>query len=338
VTLDDVAKAAGVSIATASIVANGKRNVRITEATRQRVEEVIEELGYRPNALAKNLVEGRSRFIGLVADAIATTPFAGQIIAGAQDEAWKHGFVLLIANTEGNPDAEQEAITMMLEHRVQGILYSTWFHRAAAIPTPLREARFVMVNCFPPERDFPAVVPDEVTGGRTATELLIQGGHTRIAFINATTPAPAQEGRLQGYKDALAAAGIPFDPELLLYAYPDQEGGYRAAAQLLERDVTGVFAYNDRMAMGLYDRLREQGLRIPDDMAVVGFDNQEVIAAHLHPPLSTVALPHFEIGSAGVRILLGLEEVGSDNLARISCPDVPRESVGAPAVTERTSA
>ncbi|WP_454697820.1 LacI family DNA-binding transcriptional regulator [Arthrobacter humicola] len=328
VTLREVAEAAGVSTATVSLVINKKKNARIAEQTRQRVKDAIRQLGYRPNAMAKTLVSGTSRFIGLVADGVATTPFAGQIIHGAQDEAWKHGYALLIANTEGNRDLETDAIAMMLEYKVRGILYSTWFHRPTVVPETLREADFVLVNCFSPEPGAArAVVPDEEQGGKSATEILLRGGHRRIAFINATTPAPARDGRLQGYKDALESAGIPFDPELVLEAYPDQEGGYGATEELLKRNVAAVYCYNDRMAMGLYDGLRENGLSIPDDMAVVGFDNQEVIAAHLRPPLSTVSLPHYELGAAGVRMLLGLDEASSDAAVKILCPAVERASV-----------
>jgi LacI family transcriptional regulator len=223
---------------------------------------------------------------------------------------------------------------MMLEYKVRGILYSTWFHRQTDIPAPLREADFVLVNCFSNEPGARAVVPDEVQGGRSATEILLRHGHRRIAFINATIPAPAKDGRLQGYREALEEAGVPFDPELVMEAYPDQEGGYRATGALLKRDVTAVYCYNDRMAMGLYDGLREQGLSIPDDMAVVGFDNQEVIAAHLRPPLSTVSLPHYELGAAGVRMLLELDgapDVAADGVAKIYCPPVERTSVKAQA-------
>jgi LacI family transcriptional regulator len=334
VTLRDVAEAAGVSTATVSLIVNKKKSARIAEETRQRVKDAIRTLGYRPNAMAKTLVSGTSRFIGLVADGVATTPFAGQIIHGAQDEAWKHGYALLIANTEGNGELEQDAIQMMLEYKVRGILYSTWFHRQTDIPAPLREADFVLVNCFSNEPGARAVVPDEVQGGRSATEILLRHGHRRIAFINATIPAPAKDGRLLGYREALEEAGVPFDPELVLEAYPDQEGGYRATGALLKRDVTAVYCYNDRMAMGLYDGLREQGLSIPDDMAVVGFDNQEVIAAHLRPPLSTVSLPHYELGAAGVRMLLELDgapDVAADGVAKIYCPPVERTSVKAQA-------
>lgn len=330
VTLHDIAKAAGVSVATASFVANGKRDVRLTDETRERVQRVIDELGYRPNAMAKNLVSGGSKFIGLVADAIATTPFAGQIIHGAQDEAWKHGYVLLVANTEGNEPAEREAITMMLEHQVRGILYSTWFHRAADVPEALRETDFVMVNCFSPSLDSRAVVPDEVQGGRTATDMLLAEGHRRIAFINTTAIAPARVGRLEGYQAALAAAGIAFDPALVLDAQPDQEGGFDAVESILRLGVDAVFCHNDRVAMGLYDGLRARGLAIPDDIAIVGFDNQEVISAHLRPPLSTVQLPHYELGAAGVRMLLGIDEAAPDELRRIACPPVARQSTSAP--------
>lgn len=330
VTMRDVAEAAGVSIATVSLVINDKKNARIGVDARKRVRDAIKELGYRPNALAKTLVSGSSKFIGLVADAIATTPFAGQIIHGAQDEAWKHGYVLLVANTDGNQDAEREAIGMMLEHKVRGILYSTWFHRAADVPEALRETDFVLVDCFSPQNDAVAVVPDEIQGGRTATQLLIDNGHKQIAIINTTTPSPAHEGRLLGYRQALDAAGIEFDPRLVIDAAPEQEGGYEAVADLLASNATAVFCHNDRVAMGLYDGLRRRGLSIPEDMAVVGFDNQEVIAAHLRPPLTTVALPHYELGVKGIRLLLGLDSHQPDELVTVECPPVVRESIGEP--------
>lgn len=329
VTMRDVAQAAGVSVATVSLVLNDKKNARIGADARQRVRDAIRDLGYRRNALATNLVSGTSRFIGLVADAIATTPFAGQIIHGAQDEAWRHGLVLLVANTEGNAPAERDAIAMMLEHKVRGILYSTWYHRAVDIPTALHETDFVLVNCFAPSIDVRAAVPDEVQGGRTATELLLRAGHRRIAMINTTTPSPARDGRLAGYHQALAAAGIPVDPDLVLNEIPDQEGGYAAVDALLRRGVTAVTCHNDRVAMGLFDGLRERGLAVPDDIAVVGFDNQEVIAAHLRPPLSTVALPHYELGAVGVRLLLGIDAGDRGEPTKIPCPAVERRSVRA---------
>lgn len=330
VTMRDVAEAAGVSVSAVSLVLNNKEGARIGADARQRIQDAIARLGYRPNAMAKDLVKGQSRFIGLVADAIASTPFAGQIIHGAQDEAWKHGFVLLVANTEGNQDAEHEAIAMLLEHKVRGVLYSTWYHREVEVPDGLSESECVLVNCYA-AADLPAVVPDEIAGGRDATQLLIDQGHRRIGFINTTTPSPARDGRLQGYRDALAGAGIDFDPALVVDAHPEQEGGYDATARLLDQGVTGIFCHNDRVGMGLYDGLRDRGLRVPDDISVVGFDNQEVIAAHLRPPLTTVALPHYELGVAGVRLLLGLEHP-TDRRVLVACPPIGRASIGRPAI------
>jgi LacI family transcriptional regulator len=326
VTLHDVARAAGVSVATVSFVANGRLDVRMTDATRERVQRVIEELGYRPNALAKNLANGVSPFIGLVADAIATTPFAGQIIHGAQDEAWRHGYVLLVANTEGDQVVEARAIEMMREHQVQGILYSTWYHRAVDVPAGLDTARTVLVNCFAREGGMPAVVPDEVGGGRAATEMLLNAGHRRIAFLNTTSESPAREGRLRGYRDALDAAGVAWDPSLVLDVQPDQAGGFGAVPALLDSQVTAVFCHNDRVAMGLYDGLRDRGLRVPRDLAVVGFDNQEVISAHLRPGLSTVQLPHYELGVESVRLLLG-DVTAPNGVLHVACPVVARDSI-----------
>lgn len=337
VTMREVASAAGVSVATVSLVLNDKKNARIGATTRERVLAAVQELGYRPNAMAKNLVQGTSRFIGLVADAIATTPFAGQIIRGAQDEAWKQGFVLLVANTEGNDDAEAEAIAMMLEHKVRGVVYSTWYHRPIEVPAALTETDFVLVNCYAPDTDARAVVPDEVAGGRAAAELLLARGHRRIAFVNTTTPSPAREGRLRGYRDALSAAGVAFDPALVLDAQPDQGGGYEVTDAVLARQITGVCCHNDRVAMGLYDGLRDRGRRVPDDIAVVGFDNQEVIAAHLRPALSTVALPHYELGAVGMRVLLGLEPAGADGRLALDCPPVERASITVPSAAARRS-
>ncbi|VEG75436.1 Degradation activator [Actinomyces slackii] len=328
VTMREVAQRAGVSVTTVSHVVNHKTEARIGPEARERVRQAVEELGYRPNALAKTLVQGTSPFIGLVADSIASTPFAGQIVHGAQEEAWRHGHVLLVTNTEGNQEAEERAIAMMLQYNVRGILYSRWYHREVEVPPALGETDSVLVNCYGRVGAGPAaVVPDEVDGGRRAAEILLRRGHRRIAFINTTTASPARSGRLQGYRQALAGAGIPVDEDLILEARPDQEGGYGIADDLLATGATGVCCHNDRMAMGLYDTIKERGLSIPQDLSVVGFDNQEVIAGHLHPSLSTVALPHYEMGAAGVRVLLGLQEVPAGGILTVPCPPVERDSV-----------
>jgi LacI family transcriptional regulator len=198
----------------------------------------------------------------------------------------------------------------------------------------------VLVNCYDERGSLPAVVPDEVTGGFTATQALLDAGHRRIAFINATEPAPATVGRLRGYREAMAGAHQKPAPEWIVNVRPEQEGGYDAARHLLSlRELpTAVFCYNDRVAMGLYVVLAKAGVRVPDDMSVVGYDNQEVISAHLDPPLTTVQLPHYELGYKGVQKLLSAHR---DARRRkhiptvLPCPLVPRSSVSEP---DRTAA
>lgn len=329
-TLRDVARVAGVSVATVSLVVNNKTQARVGEGTRQRVLQTVNALGYRTNALARSLVRGESPFIGLVADAIATTPFAGQIVRGAQEEAWKYGYVLLVADTDAVPDATDRAIQMMTEHRAHGILFSTWYHRDVEPPASLGTIPTVFVNCRSTSPGSYSVIPDEEQGGRAATEHLIERGHSRIAFINSTETTPSTVGRLRGYKQALSSADIAYDPKLVVRSFPEQEGGYAAGERLLAmvNRPTAVFCYNDRVAMGLYDRLKEAGLAIPNDMAVVGFDDQEVIAAHLRPALTTVALPHYDIGALAVRTLLDLTgpRQGPAGVQQVMCPPLIRES------------
>jgi LacI family transcriptional regulator len=176
------------------------------------------------------------------------------------------------------------------------------------------------------------VVPDEVGGGRTATGELIRHGHTRIGFINNVDDIPATRGRLEGYRAALDDAGLAFDPRLVLDGMSDTEGGLQTARKLLsatERP-TALFCFNDRMAMGAYHAAAELGLRIPEDLSVVGFDNQELIAEGLRPALTTVALPHYEMGAWAVETLIAQiegHELEGPRQATLSCPLVPRNSV-----------
>jgi LacI family transcriptional regulator len=188
--MHDVARLAGVSQATVSFVINEKPDSKVTDATRERVWAAARELGYRPNAVAQGLRLGRSTFIGLVTDAIATTPFAGEVIRGAQDAAWEQQHVLLVVDTGSRSPVEEKGIAMMLEHQVKGIIYSAWYHRAVTPPSSIHEAPSVLVNCYAEANSIPAIVPDEVQGGRSATSLLLARGHRRVA--SSTAPLPRQ--------------------------------------------------------------------------------------------------------------------------------------------------
>jgi LacI family transcriptional regulator len=332
VTMRDVARRAEVSQSTVSFVINETPNVRIAPATRIRVLDAIRDLGYRRNAMAHGLRLGTSAVIGFITDAIATTPFAGQVIRGAQDAAWAEQNILLVVNTDSSAEVEEQAVAMMLEHRVRGIVYSTWYHRPVRLPPGIEEVPTILVNCFSEDHELPAVVSDEAQGGYLATQTLISKGHRRVGFLNAPpSVAPATTRRLDGYRAALERAGIQPRDDLVIRTEAHQEGGYEGAFALLRRPErpTALFCYNDRMAMGAYAAIAELGLSIPQDVAVIGFDNQEVIAAHLRPPLTTIALPHYEMGHRGLARLLELVKTGAEDTRReaLPCPLVLRESV-----------
>ncbi len=331
-TMDDVAKLAGVSQTTVSFVINSVATASIADETKNRVWEAAKTLGYRPNAVAKGLRTRRTHTIGFITDTIATTPFAGDVIRGAQDLAWEHNKILLIANTGGERSVQAAAIEAMLERQVEGIIYASMYHRAVHIPDNLREIPAVLLDCYAEDRSLPSVVPDEVGGAYDATTLLLQRGHRRIGFINVSRKIAASTGRLAGYQRALDEHGIAFDEGLMRYGNTMADSGYTRTLELMRapEPPTALFCATDRMAMGAYDALRDLGCTIPDDVAVVGFDNQELIAAYLRPPLTTLALPHFEMGQWTVNHLLHIieHEIDTSPMQNVlPCPLIERESV-----------
>jgi len=328
-TMIDVAKLAGVSQTTVSFVIN--ENPGIPEDTKDRVLAAIAEIGYLPNIVARHMRTRRTNMIGLVADEIATTPYAGQIIKGAQDAAWKNGKILLNVNIDDEPGLERTGLEILLERQVEGIIYATMFHRPVDPHPFIFETNSVLLDCFDPNGSLPSVVPDEIGGGYTATRFLIEQGHRSIGFINNMDDIPATGGRMAGYQQALEESGLPYRHEFVCAEESNAKGGYRAAVSLFQRSEgpTALFCFNDRMAMGAYDALRKLGLRIPDDVAVVGFDNQEIIADNLYPRLTTLQLPHYEMGEWAVNFLINnLEQANPENPIqhKIGCPLVRRES------------
>lgn len=340
-TMADVARATGLSPTTISFVINNTPTTNIPSETRERVWQVIRELGYRPNAAARMLRTQRSHTIGVITDEVATSPYAGEIIRGAQEAAWNQDRLLLIVSTGDNESVRTAAIETFLERQVEGIVYAAWFHRQVDPPKAIFEVAAVLVDCFTTNGKLPSVVPDEFSGGRSATEILLAHGHRRIGLINMPANVPAAAIRQAGYRAALEAAGVPYEDDLVCEASGNAHGGYDATMALM-RDTstppTALFCANDRMAMGAYDALRTLSLRIPEDVSVVGFDNQELIAAFLRPALTTIALPHEAMGRWGVQHLLSLidQPASRDGHSRPvqrlePCVPVLRESVGPPA-------
>ncbi len=303
-TISDVAKLAKVSPKTVSRVLNNEPNV--TDATRIAVLEAISRLNYFPNQSARQMRTRQSNIIGLISDEIATTPYAVDIIKGAQAAAWESGKLLTVINTENEASVEKRAFQLAREYRFDAVIYASYFHREIQFVEDVGDIPIVLLDCFEASGRFASVVPNETQGGFDATMELVRRGHKRIGFINYEEPIPATVGRLEGYKRALESASIAYDPELVIADNGKASGGYRAALKLLERKnrPTALFCWNDRMAMGVYDAVRYLGLSIPHDLAIIGFDNQELIASQLHPGLSTMQLPHYEMGQWAIHHLV----------------------------------
>jgi len=334
--LRDVARKAGVSITTVSIVLNGKAGSNIPPETQGRVVAAAAELGYRPNAMARGLRQRRSETIGFLSDEIATTPFAGAMIQGAQDAAWESGIVLLLVNTGRDRDIEARALDIMHERRVDGLIYATMYHQVVDPPAALREVPSVLLDARARDLSLASVVPDEVNAARRAVQILLVRGHRRIGFVNTTDRVPAAFERLDGFRSALAEHGIAFDASLVAAGEgSDPATGELAAARLLDLAdrLTGLFCFNDRMAMGAYRAIRRRGLRVPEDVSVVGFDNEEQIAPWLEPPLTTLALPHYQMGRWAVEYLLTQASASGSSTEplqyRMPCPLIERSSVAA---------
>jgi LacI family transcriptional regulator len=338
--IKDVAIAAGVSVTTVSHVLNEVAYARISPETRDKVRTIAEQLGYGPNRLAQALRTRRTGMLGLVSEDIATTPHAGRIILGAEEAAKARGYNLVIINTSGSASLEsrQADVEALLERRVDGILYATMYHRNVELPANLGSVPSVLVDSVATGGNITAVIPDEEGGARSAVGALLAAGHSRVGFINNTDDVPATRERLRGFRAALTEAGLDGDAAPVESGVSEVQGGYEAARRILaySERITALFCYNDRMAMGAYRAAAELGLVIPDDLSVVGFDNQDLIAANLHPGLTTVALPHYEMGAWATERLIDAVERKTDltlmalHPTILGCPLVRRESITAP--------
>jgi LacI family transcriptional regulator len=310
-TMKDVAARAGVSQTTVSFVVNNAETAAsIPLETKQRIENAIAELSYRPNPTAKALRTNSSRLLGFISDKIATTPFAGHTIKGAQDAAWEKKHLLMLVNTDGHEDIEREALEHLIDRQVDGIIYAAMYTREVkGLPESLCSVPSILVNCFSKELNLPYLIPDEHYGAKLATQHLLSKGHTRIAFINGAKDYYATEVRLGGYQEALREVGLDIQPEIVLNGNWWPNSGYEHALTLLGRKPrpSAIFCGNDRMALGALQAVTKLGLSVPTDVALIGYDG-ELITKQVVPPLTTVTLPHFEMGKTAVEFLTGVSK------------------------------
>jgi LacI family transcriptional regulator len=331
--ISDVARLAGVAPSTVSAVLNDVSGARVKDSTRERVRRAADELGYAPNALARGLRTRRSGTLALISDVIATTPYAGQLIQGAQDAAWEAGHVLMVVNTGGDAAIERRAMAVLRQQQVGGVLWATMSHRVVPAPVPPHGTPLVLLDARDEASVVPSVVPDEEAGARAAVAELAAHGHRRIGFVLDRNDSPASEGRTAGYRAALAERGLPVEDALVARAQSDSTGGEAAAGVLLDRPdpPTAIFAFTDQMAVGVYHAAAARRLRIPADLSVVGFDDLAVLAQELRPGLSSVALPHYAMGEIAAATLLRLVEDPAAEVPavqRVPTRIVRRASVG----------
>jgi LacI family transcriptional regulator len=303
--LRDIATRAGVSVNTVSRALTGKPDVNAE--TRARVQALAKELGYTPNLLARSLLRGRSSLVGFVVTD-CTDPFYSGLIRAVEMALSRKGYGMLLATSNEDTHKEDRALTILQEHRVDGILLTAVDIEAEHVRR-LLSGRIPVVLLGRRSRDYrgPFVGTDNIAGAELIVSHLVDQGHERIAHITRADAATSAGERLTGYRNALEEAGSGADDRLVFAAFPTLAGGEAACDWLLQLSPppTAIFAYNDSQAIGLIQGLQRRGISVPGDYSVAGFDDIQI--SHLiSPGLTTVAQPVDEIGTRGAAILIDL--------------------------------
>jgi LacI family transcriptional regulator len=302
-TIQDIAARAGVSVTTVSRVLNGRPDV--SEATRAAVLQHVEQTGYETNRNARGLVSGRSSLIGVTVPVVQAEYF-GQLVAGVTEALYEHDLRVVLCPTRNEHDRELSLLARLMHGTTDGaILIHPSETSDELLRTQQREYPLVVID--PPvsiDRSIPVVGSAHWSGGRVATEHLLELGHRRIAVITGPAQWSASKERLAGYRSALQAAGLEPSPELECESDFTVEGGKRAAERLLllQHRPTAIFALNDNMAVGVLHAARRRGIAVPEELSVVGVDDAG-LAATVVPPLTTIRQPLQEMGRVAVSLL-----------------------------------
>lgn len=338
ITLKEIAIRSGVSIATVSNILNGKSNV--SEATKNRVMQIVKETGYRPNYMARSLRSSKTNTIGVIIEDITVFSSPKQIdgiTAAFEDKGYKlifenlrYYYKYLNADPAEYKACVEAAIQEMLTIKVDGIIYVAGHSRKIDfLPTDLPVPLVVSYStCTNP--DYPCVIIDDENSSLLMTEYLISKGHTNIGVILGMKDNEHSEQRFTGYQQALKKHNLKLDNNLVYHGNWSRESGYDCCKNLLEtsKNVTAIFCFNDLMAAGVYDYLLEKKLEPGKDLAVAGFDNREV-STFLVPQLTTMNIPLAGIGNTAARILLNLIEGNNsgEKETKVMCALVERTSV-----------
>lgn len=327
----DVARLAGVSPATVSFVLNQTAGQTISDETRQRVLQAVAELDYRPNRAAQGLRQGRSATIGFVSHDVDFGEFAASAIKGAHEASIRQGNLLLLVNTGGSNHQAEHLIVELLDRQVDALIFAAVGTRRVALPEAARRVPTILLNCFAPDDPAPAIMPDEERGGREATNALLELGHRDIAYLTGKPSQWATKARLRGFRGALRGAGLDPRDQAVLSGNYHADSGYELVRTLLRNNrlPTAIMCGNDRMAVGAILGLLEAGIRVPEDVSVMGYDDQFQLAAEIRPALSTVRLPYPAMGR------LAAEQLAAGSPARngrtlVHCPIVMRDSTAGP--------
>ncbi|MCG0276026.1 MAG: LacI family transcriptional regulator [Thermosediminibacteraceae bacterium] len=307
-TIEDVARLANVSIATVSRVFNNKPDV--SPKTRERVLEIAKELGYEPSMPARSLIKGKTGIIGLIVPDISN-PYYSEIVRGIEDTCRIRGYNVILCNADNKREKELEYIDILKNRWVDGVIFHCDYFSEEHYEAFTRKKIPVVLAGRATSYDVPYVTIDNVKAAYDAINYLISLGHKRIGLIHGPLEGMKETvdsvERLIGYKKALGEAGLEVCDELIAEGDFKAKGGYKAAVKILKAGVkpTAIFAVSDIMAFGALNAVFDCGLKCPEDVSVVGFDNID-LSEITRPPLTTVAQPMYEIGSVAADILMNL--------------------------------
>jgi LacI family transcriptional regulator len=314
-------------------VLNQTSGQTISDETRQRVLQAVAELDYRPNRAALGLRQGRSATIGFVSHDVDFGEFAASAIKGAQEACIRQGNLLLLVNTGGSNRQAAQLIIDLLDRQADALIFAAVGTRSVVLPDAALRVPTILLNCFAPHDPAPAILPDEVRGGREATQALLDLGHRDIAYLTGSPGQWATKARLRGFRDALRGAGLNPREHTVLSGNYHADSGYDLVRMLLRRGLrpTAIMCGNDRMAVGALLGLLEAGIGVPEDVSLMGYDDQFQLAAEIRPALSTVRLPYDAMGRLAAEQLAAGRPAVPTRRTLVHCPLVMRDSTAAPA-------